>query len=418
MNNPLGGRRVVITGMGVIAPSAHDLDSFWRSLADGESAAAPLSRFDASAMPTRIAAEVKGFDPREYTDAQTARRLDLCQLYAIAASRLAVADAHLDLGQLDSDRVGVVEGSSVGGIEAGITAQLAYARRGYRGIPPSGMINGHHGAGSGAVALQLGIRGYAITLGTSSASGGDAIGYALRTLQLGEVDVVVAGAAEAPLFPAVWSSLCLNRVMTRRNDTPKQAMRPFDRDHDGVLLGEGAAFLVLEERAHAFSRGARVYGEILGYGRSCEAYHPVLPHPEGNGATRALQKALSEAGLSPNEVDYVNAHGTATTANDIVETIALKRVWGEGARQLMVSSTKPVTGHLLGAAGALETVVCALALYHQEVPPTLNFQVAADGCDLDYVPRTARRTRVRAAVNMSSGFGGKNACIVLGRHSA
>jgi 3-oxoacyl-[acyl-carrier-protein] synthase II len=412
------GRRVVITGMGVIAPNGKDLDSFWRSVAGAESAAGPLSRFDAGTMPTRIAAEVRGFHPREHTDALSAKRLDLCQLYAIAASRLAVADAGLDLGRLDPERVGVVEGSSVGGMEAGIAAHVAHARRGHRGVAPSGLINGHYGAGSGEVARQLGVQGYAITVGTSSASGGDAIGHAFRTLQLGEVDVVLAGAAEAPLFPAVWTLLCSNKVMTRRNDAPKQAMRPFDKGHDGMMLGEGAAYLVLEERSGALSRGARIYAEVLGYGRSCEAYHPLQPHPEGIGASRALSKALAEAGIELGHVDYINAHGTATAAGDVVETIAIKRVWGEGARRLAVSSTKPVTGHLLGAAGALEAVVCALALHHQEVPPTLNFEVAAEGCDLDYVPRTARRTEVRAAVNMSSGFGGKNACIVLGRHPA
>jgi 3-oxoacyl-[acyl-carrier-protein] synthase II len=404
--------------MGVIAPSGKGLGPFWSSIVDAESAAVPLTRFDVSAMPTRIGAEIQGFQAGEYTDRLSARRLDLGQLYGVAASRLAVADAGLDLRQLDPERVGVVEGSSVGGMEAGITAQLAYAQRGYRGVAPSGMINGHHGAGSGEVARQLGIQGYAITVGTSSASGADAIGHALRTLQLGEVDVALAGAAEAPLFPAVWASLCLNKVMTRRNDSPKQAMRPFDRDHDGMLLGEGAAFLVLEKRSEAISRGARIYAEILGYGRSCEAYHPVLPHPDGRGASRAMTQALSDAGIGPGDVDYINAHGTATLASDVVETRAIKRVFGDRAEQLSVSSTKPVTGHLLGAAGALETVVCALTLHHQETPPTLNFKVAAEGCDLDYVRGAARRTAVRVAVNMSSGFGGKNSCIVLGRHAA
>lgn len=403
--------------MGVISPVGNDLGTFWRRVAGGESAAGPLTRFDASGMPTRIAAEVHGFQPKEHTDTLSARRLDLGQLYAIAASRLAVADAGLDLARLDPERVGVVEGSSVGGIEACVNMHLSFAQRGYRGIPPSGMNNGHHGAGSGEVARQLGIQGYAITVGTSSASGGDAIGHALRTIQSGEVDVALAGAAEAPLFHVVWASLCLNRVMTRRNEVPSRAMRPFDRDHDGMLLGEGAAFLALEERSSAISRGARIYAELLGYGRSAEAYHPTLPHPEGRGAARAIGKALSDAGIEPGQVDYVNAHGTATAANDLVETLAIKQVWGERAKQLAVSSTKPVTGHLLGGAGALEAVVCALALHHQEVPPTLNCEVAAEGCDLDYVPGAARRMPVRAAVNMSSGFGGKNACIVLGRHA-
>jgi 3-oxoacyl-[acyl-carrier-protein] synthase II len=231
-----------------------------------------------------------------------------------------------------------------------------------------------------------------------------------------DVNVMVAGGAEAPIVPHIWGGLCLSRVMTRRNSTPLESMRPFDRSRDGMLLGEGAAYLVLEELSYALSRGARIYAEILGHGRSCEAYHPVAPHPEGIGYHRAMQKALRDARISPDSVDYINAHGTATDANDVVETKAIKRVFGAHASRVAISSTKPVTGHLLGATGALETVVCALAVYHQEIPLTLNLHEPDPECDLDYVPDRSRPYPIRAAMNLSSGFGGKNSCLILSRY--
>ena len=233
-----------------------------------------------------------------------------------------------------------------------------------------------------------------------------------------EVDVMVAGGSEAPIVPHIWGGLCLNRIMTRRNDTPQEAMRPFDRSRDGVLLGEGSAYLVLEEMSYALSRGARIYAEILGHGRSCEAYHPVAPHPDGIGLFRAMQKALRDAQIGSDTVDYINAHGTATDANDRVETLAIKRLFGTHAHHLAVSSTKPVTGHLLGASGAMETVVCALALHHQEIPMTLNHHEPDPVCDLDYVPGKSRPYPIRIAMNLSSGFGGKNSCLIMGQYRA
>jgi 3-oxoacyl-[acyl-carrier-protein] synthase II len=285
-------------------------------------------------------------------------------------------------------------------------------------VGPFALINGYSGAGSGEIARELNVRGHSVTLSSSSASGNDALGYALNMIRYEEVDVMVAGGAEAPIVPHTWGGLCLNKVMSRRNDTPAAAMRPFDKSRDGILLGEGAAYLVLEELSYALSRGARIYAEILGHGRSCEAYHPVAPHPDGIGYYRAVEKAIRHAGIDPHEVDYINAHGTATEANDIVETKAIKRFFGAHAYRLAVSSTKPITGHLLGAAGALETVVCALALQHQEIPLTLNHQEPGAECDLDYVAGRSRPYPVRVALNLSSGFGGKNSCLVLRRYPA
>ena len=409
-------RRIVITGMGVITAPAQRLDKFWDCIRHGISGGKLMTRFPAGASPTLIAAQIDDFSAADYMDAKLARRMDYSHRYSVAAARLAQQDAGIDFHKVDADRVGIVEGSSMSGNEGAVKAEEGFHRKGYKGVGPFALLNGYSGAGAGEVAKELGIHGHAITLSSSSASGNDAIGYALSMIRHEEVDVMVAGGAEAPIVPHTWGGLCLNQVMSRRNEAPQAAMRPFDKNRDGILLGEGAAYLVLEELSYALSRGARIYAEILGHGRSCEAYHPVAPHPEGLGYFRAIQKAIRNAQVDPGDVDYINAHGTATDANDIVETRAIKRFFGSHAHKLAVSSTKPVTGHLLGAAGALETVVCALALYHQEIPLTLNHEEPGEGCDLDYVRGRSRPYPIRVALNLSSGFGGKNACLALRRY--
>jgi 3-oxoacyl-[acyl-carrier-protein] synthase II len=407
-------RRAVITGIGVIAPNGQDKETFWNSVRLGKSAAARVTRFDVSAFPNKIAAEVKGFDLSAYADAKKAKRFELSAQYGIAASVLAVRDAGLSIPDLDPDRIGVVEGSSVSGMESTLKAHVAFlSGRGYRAMSPFTLINAYSGSGSGEIALELGIRGLAVSYSSGSASGNDVIGYATNLIRMDEVDVVVAGGTEAPLLAGLYGAFCLTRVMSARNDQPQEAMRPFDKSHDGFVLGEGAAFLVIEELTHALSRGAKIYAEILGHGRSCEAYHSVSPHPEGVGMQRAIEKALRNAHLDSREVDYVNLHGTATGTSDQAECTALKRALGDHAYRVAVSSTKPVTGHLLAAAGALETAVCALAIQNQEIPMTLNFRDPAEGCDLDYVPNKSRPYPVRVALNCSVGFGGKNACLVL-----
>jgi 3-oxoacyl-[acyl-carrier-protein] synthase II len=284
--------------------------------------------------------------------------------------------------------------------------------RGYRGTGLAGLLNSHNGAGSAEIACLLGVRGHAVTLGSGSASSNDAIGYALDMIALERADVMIAGGAEAPLLPLVWASMCLGKIMTRRNETPAQAMRPFDRDHDGPLVGEGGAFVILEELEHARARGARVYCEVLAHGRSSEAHHVLAPHPDGRGPRAAMTDALKRARRNPDTVGYINAHGTATVANDAAESLAIRQVLN--GRSVPVSSTKPVTGHLLGAAGALETIASALAIHHQTVPLTLNFDSPATGCDLDYVRGGSRSATVDVALNLSCGFGGTNSCLVLG----
>lgn len=408
-------RRIVITGMGVITAPAQNLDKLWHCLCNGISGGKLMTRFPVGNAPTHIAAQIDDFIPTDYMDAKMARRLEYCHRFGLAASRLAQNDAGIDFSKVDADRVGIVEGTSVSGNETTTKSHDAYLKLGYKGVGPFALANGS-GAGSGEIAKELQIRGHSITLSSSSASGNDAIGYALSMIRNEEVDVMVAGGAEAPIVPGIWGALCLAHVLTRRNDTPQTAMRPFDKDRDGVLLGEGSAYLVLEELSYALNRGARIYAEILGHGRSCEAYHPVAPHPDGLGYSRAIQKALRQAKIDLEEVDYINAHGTATEANDVVETKAIKRIFGPHAQRLAVSSTKPVTGHLLGAAGALETVVCALALHRQEIPLTLNHQTPGPGCDLDYVVGKSRPYPIRVALNLSSGFGGKNSCLILRRY--
>ncbi len=406
------GRRAVITGMGVLSGSGRDLSTFWDAIVEGRSASRLLTRFVADDMPTRVAAELDDFDAARVVDAKSARRMDLSCLYGIAAATSAVQDAGLALADMDTSRVGVAFGTSLGALSSTLSSHDGLLARGYRGAGLAGLLNSHIGAGSAEVACHLGVRGPAVTIGSGSASSNDAIGYALDALALGRADVMIAGGAEAPLIPLVWASMCLGKIMTRHNDQPSRAMRPFDREHDGPLLGEGAAFVIVESLEHARARGARVYCEALAHGRSSEAHHPLAPHPEGKGPRAAMEDAMRRARRSFDEVGYVNAHGTATVANDIAESLAIQQAFN--GRTLAVSSTKPVTGHLLGAAGALETVATALAIHHRAVPLTLNFDAAAPGCDLDYVRGSSRSQALKVALNLSCGFGGTNSCLVLG----
>ncbi|HEX8372261.1 MAG TPA: beta-ketoacyl-[acyl-carrier-protein] synthase family protein [Chthoniobacterales bacterium] len=408
-------RRVVITGMGVVAPNGTTLETFWTSVRDAQSAAGPLTRFPSTGAPVKIACEITDFRADKYMDAKIARRLDRSILYGIAAAHLAVANSGLEISKLDPDRVGVIEATSVSNNETAARAEEAYAAKGYRGVSLFAMINGYSGGGSGEISLHLGARGHAVTMSTGSASGNDVMGYAMSMISNDEVDAVVVGGAEAPIIPSIWGTFCQGRVMTRIQGDPKQTMRPFDRTRDGFILGEGAAFLVFEELTHALSRGAMIYAEVLGHGRACESYHPVAPQPDGIGIIRAMEKALRNSGIDLEEVDYVNAHGTATEANDLVESKAIQKFFGGYTRRLAVSSTKPITGHLMAAAGAVETVVCALVTHHQVIPPTANLRNPEAGMNLDFVPLLARPYPVRAVMNLSSGFGGKNACLLMRR---
>jgi 3-oxoacyl-[acyl-carrier-protein] synthase II len=364
-------------------------------------------------MPAKIAAEVRDFEPGRYMSCKRAKRLDLSTLYGIGASTLAAKDAGVDFEKMDSDRAGVVEAISLGGTQTTIDGVNALRTKNYRSINAFSLVNGYTGGGSGEIALHLGIHGHAVTFCAGSASGNEALGYAFNLIKQDEVDVMVAGGTEAPLLPELWAVFSLTKVMTSQNQSPKSSMKPFDQDRDGFLLGEGSAFLILEELSHALARGAKIYAEVIGHGRSCEAYHSVAPHPDGIGVYRAMEKAMRQARINPSDVDYINVHGTATASNDLVETKAIKNLFQSHASKLALSSTKPVTGHLLGASGALETVICALALQREVIPLTLNHKNPAEGCDLDYVTAESRPYPIRVAMNLNSGFGGKNSCLIL-----
>jgi 3-oxoacyl-[acyl-carrier-protein] synthase II len=410
-------RRVVITGMGVVAPNGCDLPTFWHSIRTGTSAASHITRFDTSSVPTKVGCEIKDFDAKRYMDFKKSRRFELSIQYGIAASHMAVQDAGLNLSELDPDRVGVVEGTSVAGMESSFKGQTTYLNKGYSSMSPFTLINAYCGGGSGEMALELGVKGHAVTYCSGSASGNDAIGYALGMIQHDEVDVVIAGGAESPILAPLWGAFCQTKVMTCQNDNPAEAMKPFDVRRDGFLLGEGAGFIVLEELSHALSRGAKIYAEVMGHGRSVEAYHSVSPHPEGLGMCRAMEKALRKARMHQSEITYINVHGTATATNDLVELHAIKRLFRELAGRVAISSTKPVTGHLLGAAGAIETILCALVIKNREIPHTPNLKIPAEGNDLDLVRDHSRFYPVRAVMNLNCGFGGKNSCLILKEYS-
>jgi len=414
MNIDMPERRVVITGMGVISPSGKDLETLWSNVRDGVSAAATVSRFDTSKLPVKIAAEVKDFDVGNYIKSRKPGRSDLTIQYGVAAATLATRDSGLDLTALDPDRVGVIEGTTISGMESIIKTRDTYVANdgNFRALHPYNLVASYCGEGSGTISLHLGIQGHAITYCSGCASSSDAIGYAARLIRDDDMDVALAGGADETM-EMLHVGFCRLRAMTEQTGEPAQAMRPFDRTRDGFVLGEGAAFFVLEELSHALGRGARIYAELAGHGQSCEAYHATDPHPDGVGYVRALQKALRHARLAPTEVDYINAHASATPLNDPVETRAIKTVFREHARRLAISATKPVTGHLMGASGALETMICALSIWHHEIPPTINLHEPDPGCDLDYVPGQARSYPVRVGLNLSAGFGGRYSCLAL-----
>jgi 3-oxoacyl-[acyl-carrier-protein] synthase II len=332
----------------------------------------------------------------------------------VAAATLAVRDCGLNLQELDPDRLGVVEGTTISGMESIIKTRDAFVANdgNFRALHPYNLVAAYCGEGSSTISLHLGIQGHAVTYCSGCASSTDAIGYAVRLIRGDDMDVAIAGGSDETM-EMLHIGFCRLRAMTEQTGEPGQAMRPFDRSRDGFLLGEGAAFFVLEELSHALGRGARIYAEVAGHGQSCEAYHATDPHPEGVGYARAMEKALRHARLLPSEVDYINAHGSATPLNDPVETRAIKRVFKGHAKRLAVSGTKPVTGHLMGASGAIETMICALSIWHQAIPPTINLHEPDPSCDLDYVPGEARSYPVRVSLNLSAGFGGRYACLAL-----
>jgi 3-oxoacyl-[acyl-carrier-protein] synthase II len=408
-------RRVVITGLGLITPLGQGKDALWEGLTLPRRVIGAITRFDASGYSTRIAAEVKEFDPTQFMDRKDARRAARFIQFAIAATQLALQDAQLAITDANREQIGVLIGSGIGGIDYMDSQVRLLDRYGPDRISPFLPAMMIADMASGMVSIHFGIKGPNLCAVTACSTGADAIGLATRLIQYGDAEVMLAGGTEAAIEPIGLAGFCAARAMSTRNDDPEHASRPFDAERDGFVMGEGAGVLVLESLEHAQARGARVYAEVLGYGMTADAYHITQPDPDGDGAMRAMRKAIDDAGLQPTDIHYINAHGTSTRYNDAKETLAIKRLFGEHAYRVPVSSTKSVTGHLLGAAGAVETAICVLALQHQTIPPTINYEYPDPECDLDYVPNQARPAQLRYVMTNSFGFGGHNSVLVLGR---
>jgi len=404
---------VVVTGMGMMSPLGHSAEETWERLVQGVSGVGCVTRFDAGSFSTRIAGEVKGFVPEDYMDRKDAKRNDRFVQLGIAAAKEAVANAGLDWNVVDPDRVGVIIGSGIGGIETFEAQHKTYLERGPDRVSPFFIPMMISNMASGQVSIHTGAKGPNFTTVSACTSSANALGEALRLLQHRDADVVIAGGTEATITPMSFAGFCSMKAMSTRNEEPQRASRPFDRDRDGFVMGEGAAVLILEREDHARRRGAPIFCEFAGYGASGDAYHITAPTPGGDGAARSMERALLDAGMQPSDIQYINAHGTSTPPNDRTETLAVKRVFGEHAQRVMLASTKSMTGHLLGAAGAMEAAVCTLVIAKGVVPPTINYENPDPECDLDCVPNRAREVRVTAALSNSMGFGGHNATLVF-----
>ncbi len=411
-------RRVVITGMGVLSPIGNSLDTFWNNAVAGVNGIATIAKFPIpEGFPVTIAGELKDFDPARYMDVKTARRSADFTLYAVAAAKMAVDDSGIDFkAEPDPYRCGCTVGSGVGGIEITEKEVLRMERGRTAKVSPFSIPEMIANMAAGTIAIEHGLRGPNYGVVSACATGLHSIGAALRLIQHGEADVMLAGGAEGPICPIAVASFAALHALSTRNDDPAHACRPFDRDRNGFIMSEGGAVLVLEEYERAKRRGARIYCEVAGFGQTCDAYHMTAPMPDGEAGARAMKSAMAEAGVDGAAVDYINAHGTSTPMNDKVETLVIKKALGEeAARKVAISSTKSMTGHLLGGTGALETVACAKAIETGVIPPTINYTTPDPDCDLDYTPNTARERRVDVALNNSLGFGGHNAVVALRR---
>jgi 3-oxoacyl-[acyl-carrier-protein] synthase II len=410
-------RRVVVTGLGMVTPLGNDVESSWRGLTAGRSGIGAITTFDTSALETKIAGEVKEFDPLAYMDRKEARRTDRFAQFAIAVAKQAMQDAgySVDRTTAEAGSVGVMWSSGVGGIQTIVENVHVLADKGHDRISPFMVPMMIIDMGAGAIAMQFGLKGPNLAVASACASSANAVGEATDVIRRGQADVMIAGGSEAGLIDIAIAAFNQAHALSRRNDEPEKASRPFDKLRDGFVFSEGGGALLLEELEHARARGARVYAELAGYGLTADAYHITAPAEHGEGAVRAMRMALADAGVDPTEVDYINAHGTSTPANDGIETEAIKTVFGTHARELAVSSTKSMIGHTLGAAGAIEAAICVLAMRDGCLPPTINQEVPDPACDLDYVPNKARQREVRVALSNSMGFGGHNAVLILRR---
>ncbi len=408
-------RRVVVSGIGAITPMGHGSRGLLEGMRAAHSRVGRITRFDASGFSSQVAAEVRDFDPLQYMDTKRARRLDRFAQFSVAAARQAVLDAALHLEDEDRDRVGIFIGAALGGGAFAEEQHEIYLREGIRRIKPTLALAVFSGSASCNIAIEFNITGPTSANSDSCTSAAIAIGEAFRTIRAGDADLFLAGGVECPLAPLIFGAFDVIRAMSTRNEAPEAACRPFDSGRDGFVMGEGAAILALEAYGHAVRRNAPIYGEILGYGTSNDAYHMTAPLPSGQQAARAMRQAMKDAGLVPEQIGYVNAHASSTPLNDSIETLAIKLALGEHAYRVPVSGTKPMHGHALGAAGAIEAALCALALRHDYLPPTLNLEQPDPQCDLDYIPHAGRAARVDYILSNSFGFGGINATLAFGR---
>jgi 3-oxoacyl-[acyl-carrier-protein] synthase II len=408
-------RRVVLTGIGLVSPLGTGTDKTWQAALRGEGGIGPLTRFDVSRYSTRIGGEVKDFDALAFIDRKEVRKMDLFTRFAMAAAELAVADAGLDRAALQSDRAGTYVGSGIGGLGSIEENHKVLLEKGPDRVSPFFLIQTIINEASGQISIRYGAKGPNCANATACSTGSHAIGDSFRIIARGDADIMIAGGAEAPLTPLSLAGFTAIKALSERNDDPAHASRPFDAKRDGFVMGEGAGIIILEELGRALRRGARIYAEVVGYGMTSDAFHVAAPAPDGDGAIRVMRRALEDARIAPDEIQYINAHGTSTELNDKTETLAVKTVFGDQARRLAVSSTKSMTGHLLGAAGGVEAGITALAIFHQIMPPTINYEVPDPECDLDYVPNAARKAEIVHAVSNSFGFGGTNASLVLKR---
>jgi 3-oxoacyl-[acyl-carrier-protein] synthase II len=406
---------VVITGIGLVTPLAIGTEETWRGLLEGRSGIAPITRFDTAAFATRFAGEVKSFDPTRWMTSREAKTVDLFIQYAIAAGTMAMEDSGLKIEGDFAERVGCYVGAGLGGLTTLENTHTTLTAKGPRhGISPFFVPQIIINLAPGQLSIRFGAKGPNMSHVSACSSSAHAIGEALRAIRYGDADAMICGGAEATVSPLGVGGFNSMRALSTHNEAPAEASRPFDRERDGFVIAEGSGIVIIEELEHARRRGAKIYAELCGYAANADAHHITAPAPEGEGAQRCMRLALKDAGWRPEEVDYINAHGTSTKMNDANESLAIKQVFGEHARKLMVSSTKSMTGHMLGAAGGVETAICALAISRGMVPPTINYTTPDPECDLDYVPNTAREVRVRKALSNSFGFGGTNACVALG----
>jgi 3-oxoacyl-[acyl-carrier-protein] synthase II len=410
-------RRVVVTGMGMVTPLGVGTEASWQALCRGKSGVGPVSRFDASQFRTRIAGEVKGFNPHDFIDRKLARRGDRFIHFALAAARMALEDSRLKITSANDERVGVSVGTAMGGIESIERNHELLIKGARQKISPFFVPSFLCNMATGQVAIEFGAKGANMCTVTACASGTHAIGDAAIVIQRGEVDAMIAGGTEAAIRPLVFAGLDPLKVMSARNDEPEKASRPFDKERDGFVIGEGAGMVILEELKSAQERGAKIYGEVLGYGLNSDAYHITAPDPEGKGAASCMRLALKDAGISPGQVDYINAHGTSTVLNDLSETRAIKSVFGELSHKIPVSANKSMMGHMWAGAGVVEAIASLLTIRDGIIPPTINYETPDPECDLDYVPNKARMAKVRIVLSNSFGFGSTNGCLILGKFS-